>query len=190
MTRALLVGKEPGTELGYAYVTEPPYDAVVIGSLTLSQLLRFQEERVLQALAEGKPVYLYTPGLPTVKNRALAGSLTAAQRELKNWGVLFTDGGRKKLITAEEARRHPNRNVITRALGPDAEAVCDGYITNLKPGEFILLCTDGLVDTVMDQEILFEVIHGDSLDTCLQRLLSIAKAHGAPDNVTCVLIQI
>ena len=45
MTRALLVGKEPGAELGYGYVTEPPYDVVVIGSLTLSQLLRFREER-------------------------------------------------------------------------------------------------------------------------------------------------
>ena len=111
MTRACLVGKEPGQELGFQYVQEPPYDAVVIGSLSLSQLLRFQEERVLAALAEGKPVYLYTPGLPEApKNRALAGSLTAAQRELKNWGVLFTDGGRKKLITAEEAR-------ILRAAG-------------------------------------------------------------------------
>ena len=105
MTRALLVGKEPMAQLGYQYVTEAPYDAVVIGSLSLAQLLRFQEERVLQALAEGKQVYLYTPGLPEApKNRALSGSLTAAQRELKNWGVLFTDGGRKKLITAEEAR--------------------------------------------------------------------------------------
>ena len=105
MNRALLLGREPGTELGFQYVSEPPYDAVVIGSMTLSQLLRFREEPVLAALAEGKPVYLYTPGLPEVpKNRALAGSLTAAQRELKNWGVLFTDGGRKKLVTAEEAR--------------------------------------------------------------------------------------
>ena len=66
---------------------------------------RFREERVLSALAEGKPVYLYTPGLPEApKNRMLSGSLASAQRELKNWGVLFTDGGRKKLITAEEAR--------------------------------------------------------------------------------------
>ena len=111
MTRALLLGKEPGLELGFQYVQEAPYDTVVIGSLSLSQLLRFREETVLQALAEGKPVYLYTPGLPEApKNRALSGSLTAAQRELKNWGILFTDGCRKKLITAEEAR-------ILRATG-------------------------------------------------------------------------
>ena len=105
MIRALLIGKEPGAALGFQYVSEPPYDAVVMGSLTLSQLLRFREEPVLDALSEGKQVYLYTPGLPEApKNRALAGSLAAAQRELKTWGVLFTDGGRKKLITAQEAR--------------------------------------------------------------------------------------
>ena len=81
MTRALLLGKEPGMELGFQYVREQPYEAVVIGSLSLSQLLRFREEQVLTALAEGKPVYLYTPGLPEApRNRALAGSLTAAQR--------------------------------------------------------------------------------------------------------------
>lgn len=103
--KALLIGQEPGNELGFSYTREPPYDGVVIGSLTLSQLLRFREEPVLAALAEGKPVYLYTPGLPQAgKNRALSASLTAAQRELKNWGVLFTDGGRKRLVTAEEAR--------------------------------------------------------------------------------------
>ena len=130
MTRALLIGREPGLELGYSYVTEPPYEAVVIGSLRLSELLRFREERVLSALAEGKPVYLYTPGLPeATKNRALAGSLTAAQRELKNWGVLFTDGGRKKLVTAEEARalrsagRMPSPGAV---LTPLAKEILEG----------------------------------------------------------------
>ena len=103
--RMLLIGKEPEGDLGFSYVKEPPWDGVVIGSLTRAQLLRFRDEEVLSALAEGKPVYLYTPGLPEPgKNRALGASLTAAQRELKNWGVLFTDGGRKRLITAQEAR--------------------------------------------------------------------------------------
>ena len=118
MNAALLIGKEPGQELGFRYVTEGAFDAVVIGSLSLSELIRFREERVLSALAEGKPVYLYTPGLPEApKNRALAGTLTAAQRELKNWGVLFTDGGRKKLITAEEARSLRSRGALP---GPGA----------------------------------------------------------------------
>ena len=105
MRKALLIGAEPAADLGCAYVDKAPYDLIVIGSLTLSQLLCFRDERVLSALAEDMTVYLYTPGLPTAKNRALSGSLATAQRELKNWGVLFTDGGRRRLITAEEARQ-------------------------------------------------------------------------------------
>ena len=105
MTRALLIGREPEAELGYQYVTQGSYDAVVIGSLSLGQLLYFREERVLEALAEGKSVVLYTPGLPEAeRNRALAARLASSRRELKSWGVVFLDGSRRKLITAEEAR--------------------------------------------------------------------------------------
>ncbi len=106
MTEAFLIGKEPRHSLGFQYTSQMPAEAVVIGSISIGQLLRFREETVLSALAEGIPVYLYTPGLPQVeKNRALAASISAAQRELKNWGVIFTDGGRKQLVTAEEARK-------------------------------------------------------------------------------------
>ena len=105
MNRAYLIGQEPAADLGVFYVKEEPYDSLVIGSLTLGQLLSFQNERALRALAEGKQVLLYSPGLPEVpKNRALAASLSSRQRELKNWGVLFTDGQSKRLITAQEAR--------------------------------------------------------------------------------------
>ena len=130
MIRALLIGKEPAAAMDYNYVQEQPYDAVVIGSLSLGQLLRFQEERVLQALADGKSVFLYTPGLPeSPKNRALAGSLTAAQRELKSWGVVFTDGGRKRLITAEEARDLRSRGATPgpgAVLTPLAKEILEG----------------------------------------------------------------
>ena len=132
MIPALLIGREPGAELGYRYVSEPPYDAVVIGSLTISQLLRFREQRVLEALAQGKQVLLYTPGLPEApKNRALSGSLASAQRELKNWGVLFTDGGRKRLVTAEEAK-------AMRAKGqrPDREAVLTPLAKEILEGTY------------------------------------------------------
>lgn len=93
-------------------------------------------------------------------------------------------------ITAEEARRHPNRNVITRALGPDIDAECDGYICPMAAGDYLLLCTDGLVNTVNDQEMLFEVLHSGSLEQALERLFQIARDRGAPDNVTAVLLQI
>ncbi len=93
-------------------------------------------------------------------------------------------------ITAEEARRHPNRNLITRALGTDIDAGCDGYICPLETGDYLLLCSDGLVNTVTDQEMLFEVLHGGGSERTLESLLSIAKRQGAPDNVTAILMHL
>ena len=92
-------------------------------------------------------------------------------------------------ITADEARHHPSRNLITRALGRDTNASCDGYIRPMEKGDYLLLCTDGLVNTVTDQEMLFEVLHGQDEDSCLHRLMEIAKSQGAPDNVTAVLMR-
>ncbi len=104
--RALLIGKEPAFLSGFTYVSDGSYDAVVIGSLTLGQLLHFDNEPVLSALAEGKSVVLYTPGLPeSPKNRGLSATLAAKRRELKAWGIVFTDGAQKRLITAQEARQ-------------------------------------------------------------------------------------
>ena len=129
MTRALIIGERP-TALPFAYVSEGAYEAVVIGSLTLGHLLHFREEAVLTALAEGKPVYLYTPGLPQApKNRTLAAALATAQRELKNWGVLFTDGSRRHLVTAEEARalrRRGQSPAPGAVLTPLAKEILEG----------------------------------------------------------------
>ena len=100
---ALLVGNKP--PLMYEYVSAPPYDTVVVGSMGLGELLSFQNGAVLEALAEGKPVVFYTPGLPKVTgNRALSASLSARFRELKSWGAVFTDGESRRVITAEMAR--------------------------------------------------------------------------------------
>ena len=105
MSRAWLVGEAPPCDLGYTYVTQPPYDGVVIGSLTLPELLYFSEAHALEALAEGKPVILYAPGLPdSPRNRALSATLASRRRELKSWGIRFSDGAQKRLITAQEAR--------------------------------------------------------------------------------------
>lgn len=130
MLTALLIGKQPDRDLGFHYVTQGSFDAVVIGSLSWGQLLVFREEAVFSALAEGKTVYLYTPGLPqSDKNRALSASLAAAQRQMKSWGVLFTDGCRRHLVTAEEAKQmrlRGQRPAPGAVLTPLAKEILEG----------------------------------------------------------------
>ncbi len=92
-------------------------------------------------------------------------------------------------ITPEAARHHPKRNLITRALGPERTAQADTFPVEWKQGDFLLLCSDGLINTVSDQEILFEVIHNGDPGDCLHRLLELSRMRGAPDNVTAVLLM-
>lgn len=93
-------------------------------------------------------------------------------------------------LTPEEAKNHPNKNLITRAVGTGAQVFADVFRAELSEGDCLLLCTDGLSNQMADQEILFEVVHGARKDDCCQRLLEIAKERGAPDNVTSVLIAL
>ena len=93
-------------------------------------------------------------------------------------------------ITPEQAKTYPGKSLITRAIGTETMVPCDIFHKKLSPGNFLLLCSDGLSNLMDDQEILFEVAHGQEKDRCCQRLLDIAKKRGAPDNVTSVLVAI
>ena len=128
--RALLIGDAPGYPLGYEYVKEKPYEAVVIGSLSLSQQLCVQEAAVLEALGCGLPVVLYAPGLQDAPcNRALAATLAGKRRELKNWGVVFVSGGQRKVITAQQARLMKNQGLRPgpgAVLTPLAKEILEG----------------------------------------------------------------
>lgn len=93
-------------------------------------------------------------------------------------------------ITPEEARTHPRKNLITRALGAEERIRADLYERELASGDYLLLCSDGLSNILSDQELLYEVIHGGEPADCCQRLLNITISRGAPDNVTAVLFQI
>ena len=92
-------------------------------------------------------------------------------------------------LTREQARTHPHKNLITRALGAEPVLMADCFRKEMVPGDYLLLCSDGLSNVVGEQEMLYEVIHGEGDEGCCQRLLDIALSRGAPDNVTAVLIR-
>ncbi len=93
-------------------------------------------------------------------------------------------------LTPESSKTYPGKNLITRAIGTEAVVYCDIFHKKLEKGDYVLLCTDGLSNLVDDQEILFEVAHGQDQKGCCQRLLDIAKKRGAPDNVTSILVSV
>ena len=92
-------------------------------------------------------------------------------------------------LTREQARTHPHKNLITRALGAEPVLMADCFRQPLSEGDYLLLCSDGLSNVVNEQEMLYEVIHGGEDFQCCRRLLDIALGRGAPDNVTVVLVK-
>lgn len=121
----MLIGREPEEFLGFNYVTEGPYEAIILGSLTLGQLLHFSEERVLSFLSEGRPVYLYGPGLPEAGSKALSEKLMQARQELTALGVKIIRGPVRQVICGDRARelkargKKPRPGVLLTPLAKD-----------------------------------------------------------------------
>ena len=93
-------------------------------------------------------------------------------------------------ITAEEARVHPRKNLITRALGVDSEVDCDLLLIETGPGSRLLLCSDGLTNVLTDQVLLQTSLDEAGPEGLCGRLLRMTLERGAPDNVTVVLAQL
>lgn len=94
-------------------------------------------------------------------------------------------------LQREEARIHPNKNIITRALGTDRQVMADFFEVTLKESDIVLMCTDGLSNMVDDQEILQIVSsYSESLMATAAQLVREANEHGGKDNIGIVLIRL
>jgi protein phosphatase len=93
-------------------------------------------------------------------------------------------------LSEEQARHHPLKNVVTRALGSDKEVLVDVQELEVQPGDLYLICSDGLTTMLDDGEIMRIVQQGGSLDETCRRLIAEANARGGLDNVTVVLVAI
>ncbi len=93
-------------------------------------------------------------------------------------------------LSEEQAKNHPLKNVVTRALGGDSEVVVDVLETRLRQGDLFLLCSDGLTTMLSDLEIHQRVVAGESIEAVCQRLITDANARGGFDNVTVVMLEV
>ena len=92
-------------------------------------------------------------------------------------------------ITKEQAKNHPQRNVITRALGSEAQVDADYFEFSLQGGDFLLLCSDGLSNIVSDDEILEYSREYPEPELLCRSLMSKALNRGARDNVTVLAVM-
>ena len=93
-------------------------------------------------------------------------------------------------ITREQAAHHPKKNVITRALGVDSSVEADYFDVQLNRGDCVLLCSDGLSNTVTDNEMLEVYKNLKSPDLICKELMKIALDRGARDNVSVVAVRV
>jgi PPM family protein phosphatase len=119
-------------------------------------------------------------------------------------GYLFRDGELKRLtsdhslvqelvskgeITDEEALEHPQRSIITRALGPEAVVEVDTWSYPLRPGDVVMLCSDGLTDMLPERQVQQALAESATLSAAADRLIDEANAAGGRDNITVVLFR-
>lgn len=97
---------------------------------------------------------------------------------------------RKGELSPVEARRHPDKNIITRALGIQDEAQLDLFPFHVEPGDRYLLCSDGLSNMVEDTELCRIISQEKDLSEIGAELILTANGNGGLDNIAVVLVEI
>ncbi len=93
-------------------------------------------------------------------------------------------------ITPEAAEHHPQRSIITRALGPEPDVEVDTYTLSARDGDLFLLCSDGLTSMISDDEVAAILRTSATLDEAADALIKAANQSGGKDNITVVLFRI
>ena len=115
------------------------------------------------------------------------GQITRVTRDHSYVGRLVEAG----MISQEEAERHPQRNILTAALGTNPDLIMDspGHPEPLRPEDVLLICSDGLWGLVRDPEIL-DVVENKSAEQAGRELIELARERGGPDNITVEILRL
>jgi len=111
-------------------------------------------------------------------------------RQLTRDHSLVEELRRRGQLTVEEAEEHPQRSIITRALGPEADVELDVHTHQARSGDVFLLCSDGLTSMVREEQLHEILTESDSLETAVNRLVAEANRAGGRDNITAVLFRL
>jgi PPM family protein phosphatase len=116
-----------------------------------------------------------------------AGQITQVTRDHSYVGRLVESG----VLSREEAERHPQRNILTAAMGSGVELILDspGRPEPLQARDLLLLCTDGLWGQVRDPEIL-DIVQNHKPQQAVRELIRLARERGGPDNITVQILEV
>ncbi len=168
----------------------------------LKMSVRIAHDHVLRAISRDGSLY----GMgTTVVGILLAGSVAAVAHVGDSRAYRLRKGKLDQLtqdhtwvneqvvagfLSKEQARSHPLKNVVTRALGGESDVLVDVREIEVLPGDIFLLCSDGLTGMLSDGDIRDRLASGSSLHEICRRLVNDSNARGGIDNVTVVLLAI
>jgi PPM family protein phosphatase len=118
--------------------------------------------------------------------RMRAGELEQLTRDHS----LVAELERSGQITPEAAEHHPQRSIITRALGPEPDVDVDTYTLTGREGDLFLICSDGLTSMISDDEVASILRSAGSLDEAADELVRAANQSGGKDNITVILFRL
>ena len=166
--------------------------AAAIEAANLAIYRRAQSESALQGMGTTATAILLE-GLKVhwahVGDSRLYHFFAGGFRQVTSDHTLVGEMARSGSLTPQEAKTHPRRNLLTRAVGTGESLLVEQGSFELNQGDYLLLCTDGLTGVVSEEE--FRDVLQDAasdLEGKADKLLDLAKAGGAPDNVTFILI--
>ena len=91
-------------------------------------------------------------------------------------------------LTPEQARKHPDKNIITRAIGAVADAKVDFFEVDLEKGDRIVMCSDGLSNMV-DEDVIYDIVKNTYIGDVVDELIEEAKMNGGSDNIAVIVID-
>jgi protein phosphatase len=171
-------------------------------------------EKQLEQIAKGANRKIWEMAQSDSRRAGMGTTLTAAMVDGRTVAVghvgdsrlyLYRDGKLERMtrdhslveefmrqgrLTPEQAEKHPQRSVITRALGPESDVDVDTFTIQARNGDVYLLCSDGLSGMVSDDDMEAILASGDNLDATADSLIDAANQNGGRDNITAVLFRI
>lgn len=171
-------------------------------SLGLMRSVQRANQAILKAVREG----IGKPGMGTTLTAAIVESGKVTLAQVGDSRAYLLRAGRLAQVTQDhsvvaamqrsgsiseaEARSHPQRNVITRALGSDTNLVVDTYEFDTQRGDRWLLCSDGLHGVLADELLQEILLENSDPRTCVDELIRIANDAGGPDNISAIIIDV